>query len=130
MALLFIDLDHLRLVNPQYGHVVRDELLECVATRITSCVRQSDTITRLGGDEFTVILLDIGVGDTLQIGLIAKNILRKIAVPFHVGMGQACEATISGSIGIALFPEDAKTPEQLLKSADRAMYFAKHSGRN
>ncbi|MDX1551889.1 MAG: bifunctional diguanylate cyclase/phosphodiesterase, partial [Marinobacter sp.] len=124
-ALLFIDLDHFKGINDRLGHDAGDQLLKMIAQRVNSCVRQSDTVARIGGDEFTVLLLD--TGDRELIHGIASNILSELEKPFKLGEN---EASISGSIGITLFPEDAGTAQQLLSDADQAMYVAKHSGRN
>ncbi|MEX2475988.1 putative bifunctional diguanylate cyclase/phosphodiesterase [Marinobacter sp.] len=124
-ALLFIDLDRFKEINDRLGHDAGDDLLKEVATRISACVRQSDTVARIGGDEFTVILLDTGNMDLIE--NIAGAILEELTKPFQLGDE---EVTISGSIGVTLFPEDATTPQQLLSNADQAMYYAKYSGRN
>ncbi|MBL3556943.1 MULTISPECIES: putative bifunctional diguanylate cyclase/phosphodiesterase [Marinobacter] len=124
-ALLFVDLDHFKGINDRLGHDAGDDLLKMIAQRVDSCVRQSDTVARIGGDEFTVLLLD--TGDRELIHGIASNILAELERPFQLGEN---EASISCSIGITLFPEDAGTAHQLLNDADQAMYVAKHSGRN
>lgn len=124
-ALLFIDLDHFKEVNDRLGHDVGDELLKKLAQRVSACVRQSDTVARIGGDEFTVLLLD--TGDRQLIEGIAGNILAELERPFYL---EEKEAGISGSIGITMFPEDSSTAQQLLSDADEAMYLAKKTGRN
>lgn len=124
-ALLFIDLDHFKEVNDRFGHDAGDELLERIAERITGCVRHADTVARIGGDEFTVLLLDTGSPDIIND--IASNILAELARPVQLGQDSV---VVSCSIGITLFPQDASTAQDLLNNADQAMYFAKHSGRN
>ncbi|BES71335.1 hypothetical protein RE428_23530 [Marinobacter nanhaiticus D15-8W] len=124
-ALLFIDLDRFKEVNDELGHDAGDLLLQLVAGRIETHIRQSDTVARLGGDEFTVLLLNAGRIEDIE--YIAGNILRDLAKPFHLNKDVV---TISGSIGITLFPNDAQTIKQLLNNADRAMYLAKSAGRN
>ncbi|WP_150911487.1 putative bifunctional diguanylate cyclase/phosphodiesterase [Marinobacter halotolerans] len=124
-ALLFIDLDHFKTINDTLGHEAGDALLKVIAERVSACVRQTDTVARIGGDEFTVLLLD--TGDRELIEAIADNILGELKRPFQLGEEKV---TISGSIGITLFPGDAGTAQQLLSDADQAMYLAKHSGRN
>jgi diguanylate cyclase (GGDEF)-like protein/PAS domain S-box-containing protein len=124
-ALLFIDLDHFKAINDRLGHEAGDALLKEIAGRVSACVRQTDTVARIGGDEFTVLLLD--TGDRQLIEGIADNILAELNRPFQLGEN---EAGISCSIGITLFPGDAGTAQQLLSDADQAMYLAKHSGRN
>ena len=101
------------------------QLLQLTAQRIGSCVRETDTVARLGGDEFTVILTT--VNKISHIEILAREILEELARPFPV---LGTDVHISGSIGITLFPQDAGTPEDLLKSADQAMYVAKSAGRN
>lgn len=124
-ALLYIDLDHFKCINDRLGHDAGDMLLKMIAKRMSSCVRQSDTVARIGGDEFTVLLLD--TGDRELIEGIAENILAELERAFQLGDDAA---SISGSIGITLFPDDAGTAQELLSDADQAMYLAKHAGRN
>ncbi|MBS3804088.1 MAG: EAL domain-containing protein [Oleiphilaceae bacterium] len=124
-ALFFIDLDRFKEVNDRLGHDKGDQLLQQAAQRICDCVRETDTVARLGGDEFTIILLDID--DQEQIKQIALQMLDKLAVPFPLGEDSG---SISGSIGITCYPQDARTPSQLLNNADQAMYAAKNNGRN
>jgi diguanylate cyclase (GGDEF)-like protein/PAS domain S-box-containing protein len=124
-ALLFIDLDDFKAINDRLGHDAGDELLMDVARRLSGCVRHSDTVARMGGDEFTVLLLDTGNLDFIKD--IARNILAELERPFRLGDD---EVKVSGSIGITLFPEDGYSAQQLLNNADQAMYLAKQSGRN
>jgi len=124
-AVLYIDLDYFKDVNDRLGHDTGDGLLKQIAKKISASVRQSDTVSRLGGDEFTVLLLD--TGDQELIGDISANILAELERPFQLGEN---EASLSASIGIALFPTDGDRALQLLNNADQAMYVAKHSGRN
>lgn len=125
LAVLFLDLDDFKPVNDSFGHDVGDELLRQVAQRISSCVRQEDTVARIGGDEFTVLLNKID--QQKDAALIAKNILTALRSTFYV---DDHELTISVSIGISLFPHDGSDAEELVKKADQAMYLAKKSGRN
>jgi len=124
-ALLFIDLDHFKEANDQYGHDAGDLLLRLVTERLRSCIRETDTAARMGGDEFTVILQDLI--DTKYVELVAGKILTELARPFQIFNNTL---HISASIGITLSPEDASTPEYLIKNADQAMYMAKNAGRN
>jgi diguanylate cyclase (GGDEF)-like protein/PAS domain S-box-containing protein len=124
MALLFLDLDHFKLVNDSLGHDMGDLLLRQAAERLRECVRESDTIARLGGDEFTLILTNLSDSD--RVGAIAQKILWKLADPFTLGNEQAY---VAGSIGITLYPADATDAEGLLKNADQAMYGSKKAGR-
>ena len=125
VALLFIDLDFFKQVNDTLGHLAGDILLQQVAERLTACVRQGDTVARLAGDEFTVILEDIA--EAHDCAVVAHKILISLATPFDL---QGREAHISSSIGVALYPGDAGDPQSMVKLADAAMYRAKHQGRN
>jgi diguanylate cyclase (GGDEF)-like protein/PAS domain S-box-containing protein len=125
VALLFIDLDHFKQVNDVLGHDAGDALLIEAAQRIRACVRDSDTVARLGGDEFTVILYG---GDCVAVAeRVCEQMLASLTQHFQLGKEKAY---ISASIGITLFPNDAKDIEGLLKNADQAMYAAKELGRN
>jgi len=125
LALLFLDLDHFKEVNDALGHDKGDILLIDAAKRIQDCVRESDTVSRLGGDEFTVILTEIK--NTHHVERIANNIVQQLGRPFSLGME---EAYVSVSIGVAFYPNDAKNSDTLIKYADQAMYLAKEKGRN
>ncbi|MDO8989329.1 MAG: EAL domain-containing protein [Sideroxyarcus sp.] len=124
-ALLLIDLDHFKEVNDTLGHDAGDFLLVDAAQRILHSVRESDTVARMGGDEFVVILPDLH--DPVSIERIAQKIIGKLAAPFLLGEEKAF---ISASIGITLYPADADSMETLLKNADQSMYVAKNLGRN
>ena len=124
-ALMLIDLDHFKEINDTMGHDAGDFLLVDAAQRIQHCVRESDTVARMGGDEFVVILTDID--DPARIEGIAQKIIAKLASPFLLGEEKAF---ISASIGVTLYPNDADSMETLLKNADQAMYVAKNLGRN
>ncbi len=124
-AVLYLDLDGFKLINDTFGHDVGDALLREVANRIVACVRESDTVARMGGDEFTVILCNVQTQDNIK--RIANNMVEAISRPFMLN-GKAC--SVSTSIGIALHPDNGQTAEQLVKIADATMYLAKHSGKN
>lgn len=124
-GVMMIDLDHFKEVNDSLGHAAGDELLCETASRLSECVRAYDTVARLGGDEFSVLLPDIRSGDDL--GRVASKMLSMLNRPFIL---EGKEVFVSGSVGIATFPEDGHAPNDLLKFADSAMYFAKRSGRN
>jgi diguanylate cyclase (GGDEF)-like protein len=125
MALLFLDLDRFKEVNDTLGHDMGDLLLKDAARRLGRCVRETDTVARLGGDEFTVILGELQ--DTDCVERIAQEVLWKLAQPFRLG-GEL--AYVSASVGITLYPADAKSVDALIKNADQAMYAAKSQGRN
>lgn len=124
MAVLLIDLDRFKEINDTLGHAMGDLLLKEAARRLTSCVRDSDTVARQGGDEFIVILADLE--DSAVIDRIAHSILGKFAAPFQLRHEMAY---ISASIGITLFPLDGAEEGVLLANADQAMYAAKNQGR-
>lgn len=124
-ALLFIDLDHFKAINDTYGHQAGDQLLRQVTARIQSVLRPEDLIARLGGDEFAVILSDLDSGVFAE--HIAERIIKQLEVTFPLGESNAF---ISASIGISVYPEDCKTPTELLQYADLAMYRAKDEGRS
>ena len=125
MALLFIDLDRFKEVNDTLGHEQGDILLQEAAKRLLSCVRETDVVGRLGGDEFTVLLS--GIEDPSSVDRVAEMILQKIAAPYQLG---PTVAYVSASIGISLYPEEAVDVSNLLKNADQAMYASKKLGRN
>lgn len=127
LALLFIDLDYFKEINDTLGHAHGDALLMEVARRLSSCVREADTIARLGGDEFTIILPELA--DTSQSRRIAEKIVEKMAQPFYF-LNDEAGYNISASIGIALYPDDATDLSGLLICADKAMYASKAAGRN
>ncbi|MDL2353815.1 MAG: EAL domain-containing protein [Pseudomonadota bacterium] len=125
LALIFLDLDHFKEVNDQFGHAMGDALLVEAARRIAACVRASDTLARLGGDEFTVILA--GLDHVGSVERIAQALVATLARPFELGSERAF---ISASVGIALYPPDADNLGALIERADQAMYASKKAGRN
>ena len=125
VALLFIDLDRFKQVNDTLGHLVGDLLLQQVAERVSGTIRQGDTVARLAGDEFTVILEEIQ--DPRDVAVVAHKIVRLLAEPFDLA-GQS--SSISSSVGVALYPTDAGDAQTLIKLADASMYRAKQGGRN
>ncbi len=125
VALLFLDLDRFKLINDTLGHGVGDLLLRSVADRLRESIRKKDTVARLGGDEFTVVLDD--VESTRHVALVARKILDFMAQPF---MLEDNEVVVTTSIGVAFYPNDASSAEELQKNADAAMYHAKEKGKN
>ncbi|HUQ73353.1 MAG TPA: EAL domain-containing protein, partial [Burkholderiales bacterium] len=125
LGVLFIDLDDFKIVNDTAGHAAGDELLKEMASRLQSSLRDGDTVARISGDEFAVILGDLARPD--DAALVAQKILERVAAPVAVH-GQ--EVVVTASVGIATFPADGDNAETLLGAADAAMYRAKQSGRN
>jgi diguanylate cyclase (GGDEF)-like protein len=137
-ALMLIDLDNFKSLNDTQGHDVGDQLLVEVATRLDSCIRKGDTVARMGGDEFMVILEDLDEDGLAAIHAegVARKILDKLSAPYHLDvilngakLNQHSHQCTS-SIGITLFNDNADTVEELMKRADTAMYQAKAAGRN
>ena len=125
VAVVFLDLDRFKDVNDTLGHSFGDELLKAVAIRLKTALRQEDSIARMGGDEFTILIANLKTpDDALKIG---QKILDVVAQPMRI---EGNEVFITTSIGIALFPSDGDTAEALLKNADHAMYRAKEAGPN
>ncbi|MEW5800990.1 MAG: diguanylate cyclase [bacterium] len=125
LALLFLDLDRFKAVNDTLGHDMGDLLLKETAKRLTDAVRKSDTVARMGGDEFTIILTEIA--DVKDAGLVARKVIAALTDPFCL-KNNVCE--IGVSIGISLYPDDGDCEEILLKKADIAMYRVKECGKN
>jgi len=125
IAVLFIDLDDFKKVNDSMGHDTGDELLVQAADRLQSSIRAGDTVGRLGGDEFIVLLP--GIKDNAEAQPVAENLLNRFRQPFLVDKR---ELTLTLSIGIAIFPDDGNNPSDILRNADTAMYHAKKNGRN
>ncbi len=126
IAVLFIDLDGFKNINDNYGHDVGDELLIEVAARLEGCVRESDTVVRFGGDEFVLLLTGLHHQD--EAAYVAEKVLKLIQQPIE--LSSAVTATIGCSIGIAMYPEDGESDNDLLKVADSLMYKVKASGKN
>ena len=124
-AVMFVDLDRFKPVNDTYGHEVGDQLLKAVSERMQACVRGEDTVARSGGDEFIVVMAELARG--LDAGIVGEKILKELARPFEVGSHRL---DIGASIGISVYPDDARDVKTLLLHADAAMYHAKHAGRS
>ena len=125
LAVMFMDLDQFKHINDSLGHAVGDQLLQSVAHRLVGCVRQSDTISRQGGDEFVLLLPQIEQAE--DAALSAQKVLVALAPPHHI---DGHDLHIGVSIGISLYPGDGQDAETLIKNADIAMYHAKENGRN
>ena len=125
VALLYLDLDHFKAVNDRLGHPVGDELLQNVAVRLRRCLRETSIAARLGGDEFAVIETDLAWVD--EAGRLAARIVDAISAPYQIGGEQILIGT---SIGVAVAPKDGAEAEELVKSADTALYSAKFAGKN
>ena len=123
-VLLFLDLDGFKVINDTLGHAVGDELLRVVADRLRSVLRSSDTIARLGGDEFVILAGSINPTYAAQL---AQKILDQLRLPVEVSGRQL---SVSGSLGIAIYPDNGSDSQQLMRAADMAMYTAKAEGRN
>ena len=124
VALLFLDLDRFKAINDSLGHWAGDLVLKEVATRLRACVREADTVARLAGDEFIVVVSNLDNPDNARQS--ARKVIDALSHPMHM---QGHQVSIGVSIGISLFPQDAPDPETLLKHADMAMYHAKPVGR-
>ncbi len=126
LAVMFVDLDKFKNVNDTHGHDAGDAVLRTVAQRLTANARGDDTVSRHGGDEFLYLLTEIQ--DTKNIVMIAEKIINAIKLPYEVSLRDLnISASIGASIGISIFPKDGATADELIKSADEAMYRAKQS---
>jgi diguanylate cyclase (GGDEF)-like protein/PAS domain S-box-containing protein len=124
LAVLFLDLDRFKTINDSLGHQLGDRLLQAVASRILVCVREGDTVARVGGDEFVIVIP--GVSSSADASAVGTKILEVLASAFHLAGN---DLHVSGSIGISLYPSDGADAETLMRNADTAMYHAKDSGR-
>jgi diguanylate cyclase (GGDEF)-like protein len=124
LALLFLDLDGFKHINDSLGHAIGDKLLKSVAERLFECVRTSDTVGRLGGDEFLLLLSEVGLAESAAIT--ARKILAAVAAPHAV---DGHDLHVTTSIGISIYPDDGSDAATLIKNADTAMYQAKENGR-
>lgn len=123
-SVLFLDLDRFKYVNDSMGHGIGDKLLQHVAERLQGCVREGDTIARIGGDEFLILLRD---ADAQGAGLVAAKILQALEMTYRI---DELEVFTHASIGISVYPDNADDVDKLIKYADTAMYRAKEEGRN
>ena len=125
MAVLYVDLDRFKPINDTLGHEAGDLVLRQVAARLSTCIRSSDTVSRVGGDEFVVVVEEVGRPG--EAAMVARKIIDTLSAPVFY-LDHACQ--VGASIGIAVFPDDGTTMEDVCKAADIAMYRVKHSGRN
>jgi diguanylate cyclase (GGDEF)-like protein len=125
MAVLYVDLDKFKPINDTLGHEAGDVVLREVAQRLSTCIRGSDTVSRVGGDEFVVVVEEIT--RPAEASMVARKIIDALAKSI-LYMGNECR--VGASIGIAIFPDDGATMDDVCKAADVAMYRVKHSGRN
>jgi diguanylate cyclase (GGDEF)-like protein len=125
LALLYIDLDNFKEVNDKYGHPVGDQLLLGIINRLEEICKNNDNISRLGGDEFTIVLENIK--HPSEAAKISRRVCQAIAQPLKINDLDIC---VSASVGISIYPRDGEGPEQLLQNADRSMYFVKQKGGN
>ncbi len=125
MAILFVDLDNFKLVNDSYGHHIGDKLLQVAAERLSGALRSGDVVCRLGGDEFAIILEHLP--DIQQIETLVDKLIQNLIQPLRL---DHYDIVVTGSVGIAVCPQDADNPESLLRFADAAMYAAKGAGKN
>ena len=125
LALMFVDLDHFKSVNDAYGHDIGDLLLMSVAKRLGDCVRKSDFVARIGGDEFVVLLTTVEALEDAM--LVAEKIRESLNEPFVLA-GRTLH--ITSSIGVAVYPDHAGNEHELINFADVAMYYAKAEGRD
>jgi len=125
IALLFLDIDGFKSVNDEHGHNVGDMVLQGISERLMQCVRESDIVARIGGDELTVVLTKINSRDDVE--KIGRKIIELVSSDFRFG---DISCNVGVSIGIVIYPDDGKETETLLKKADIAMYQVKDSGKN
>ena len=125
MAAMYLDLDGFKQINDTWGHDAGDTLLRLVAARLVTAVRQEDTVARLGGDEFIIALWHVsGTGDAATVAL---KVIEAVSQPYDI---KGNTISITASVGVGIFPAHGEEVEKLMKSADRALFEAKHAGKN
>jgi diguanylate cyclase (GGDEF)-like protein len=125
MAVMYLDLDGFKEVNDSLGHAAGDTLLSQVAARLVAAVRQEDTVARLGGDEFVIALWELSHAD--DVAKLASKVIRAVSQPYRI---QGHDTSMTISIGVSIYPTHGAEVETLMKSADLALYEAKHAGKN
>jgi diguanylate cyclase (GGDEF)-like protein/PAS domain S-box-containing protein len=125
VGFLYMDVDGFKRVNDTLGHAAGDELLRQISVRLTQCVRGEDTVGRLGGDEFAIVLAEVAKVE--DCGLVARKVVEALARPFLL---ENEAVRVSASVGVATYPEDGAEPAVMVQRADRAMFHAKHTGKN
>jgi diguanylate cyclase (GGDEF)-like protein len=129
-GVLMIDLDHFKLINDEHGHLAGDAVLRAVASTIKSAVRDYDSVGRFGGEEFVVLLPDIGPAAVLAVAERIRSAIETLKVEYADGIRTRVIGDLSASIGVATYPDGGTAVDRLLQAADRALYRAKHAGRN
>ena len=124
-AVMFLDLDGFKAINDEHGHELGDMVLQASALRIKAEIRETDTVARIGGDEFIIILSSLPETEVAE--RIAAGLIKQIMQPIQV---EKVVVTVSASIGISIYPENGTTAEALIRSADKAMYQIKRQGKN
>jgi diguanylate cyclase (GGDEF)-like protein len=124
-VIMFLDLDGFKSINDDYGHEYGDSVLKTTAGRIQAEIRETDTVARIGGDEFLVILP--GIPDLSIVERIARNLIQQVSQPIVI---DGYEIAVGASIGISIYPDDASDAEELIRIADKAMYVIKGDGKN
>jgi diguanylate cyclase (GGDEF)-like protein len=126
LAVMFVDLDDFKIINDTYGHDAGDRVLQTIAERLKENTRGEDTVSRHGGDEFIVLINEIG--EEKDISSVAENLIKKIQAPCNINTGDlTLNRSIMASIGISIFPKDGATADILVTTADKAMYVAKRN---
>jgi len=125
MAVMYLDLDGFKQINDTFGHDGGDTLLSMVAARLVAAVRQEDTVARLSGDEFVIVLSDLSHVD--DVAKLASKVIQAVSQPYSI---QGCRVNMTTSVGVSIYPTHGEEVGTLMKSADMALYEAKRTGKN